>query len=239
MGKVQIFDTHEEMYSQIGDNSYESNLKIREILSERWGQINLEYKETSGFNERIIKSNEETKKEKPWASTFSPEMIALPADEWKRVMEQHPDIGKDLELTALVNLCILGDKYDFEDTSETDLGVSYSGHEVYEDVSSLVQAIKDTLPRLEGRFYGAKVTPVFYTINEEGSLIPDHISNDVEGFMEGLEQEADEDDSLPEEDKVSFLGVMREFASCKDQYRGFNEEERQEFENLFYLISTT
>ena len=234
MEKVQIFNTYEEMLNQIGQGFYDNNLKTREILSERLRKIELDYKEKSGFNERSIRQQEEIKKQKGYGSIIPPDMIALPEDEWEKLHEQHSYLGKDLELTALVGLCAVGSKYDFDGFSEQDLGVSYSSQEEHDDIGCLVQAVKDILPQLEGRFYGAKLTLVIYTTKTDEPIVPEHILNDVPGFVKEISQEVEGDDFIPEEAKEQFIESLWEFASCQDRYRGLNEEECREFERLFY-----
>ncbi len=189
-----------------------------------------EYKEKSGFNERWIKRNEELKKKKPRASTFPPDMVHLSDVEQKKFKEQYHDLGKDLELTVLVYLSAVGDEYYFDEASGS-IGIRSVGP--YKDISSMALDIKDILQQLKGRFSGAKLTPAFYTTKENKPLVPEEISSDVDGWLNGIAQEMQEDDDFPEEVKASFYGAMREFASSKDRIKGLTEAECTEFERLY------
>ncbi|MEK6853397.1 MAG: hypothetical protein AABX64_01820 [Nanoarchaeota archaeon] len=235
MGLVQIYDTQEEVLQRVRQVVYESNLKTRETLESLTKAAMSEYREKSGFDERWIRRNEEFKKKKPWASTFPPNMVHLSDDEQKNFKEQYHDLGKDLELTVLVHLSAVGDEYNFDDVSGG-IGIGFVGP--YKDISSMALDIKDILQQLKGKFSGAKLTPAFYTTKENKPLVPEEISSDVDGWLNGIAQEMQEDDDLPEEAKTSIYEELREFASSKDRYGGLTEAECAEFERLFCQQAT-
>lgn len=156
-------------------------------------------------------------------------MVHLPNAEREKFNEQYPDLGKDLELTALIYLSAVGDEYCFCEASGS--GIRSVGP--YKDISSLVLDLKGMLQQLKVRFSGAKLTPVFYTTKENKPIVPEEISNDIEGWLRDIAQEMQEDDNLTEESKASFYGAMRELASSKDRHRGLTEAECAKFERSY------
>ena len=122
-------------------------------------------------------------------------------------------------------MCSVGQKYYFEGVNDGDLPISFGGEE-YDNIASLVQGVKDEWSN--AYFQGTKLTPLFYTIRKEVPLIPEEISNDPESFMSEITKD------LPAEFKEPFVAALQDLAYCKDKIRGLTEEERAEFERLFY-----
>ena len=221
MSKVQIYDTPEEMWEQLGQEVCDTNLRTRETLDDLYEKAMLEYKQESGFNARFL----EAQKKKSQRFILSPAEVHLPKSEREKFNEQYRDLGKDLELKILVGMCSVGQKYYFEGVNDGDLPISFGGEE-YDNIASLVQGVKDEWSN--AYFQGTKLTPLFYTIRKEVPLIPEEISNDPESFMSEITKD------LPAEFKEPFVAALQDLAYCKDKIRGLTEEERAEFERLFY-----
>ncbi len=234
MEKVQVFDSHKEMWAQIGKDIHDSNLEARMTLGDLYEKALSEYKGSSDFSERWLKKQEEALRKGLIRSIIPPKMIHLSNDEQKEFEQQCNDLGKDLELTAIVKLHAIGRDYQFLDANNGDLPFSFSGE--YDNLASLVGNLKSILPKLVDGHYGTKLTPTFYTTTEDQPIMPEHITNDVDGYMKGIEQEIEDflPEDLPEDNKNDILNFLKNFASSKDRIRGLTTEECQEFERLFY-----
>ena len=236
MVKVQIYDTQDQMWQQRGESIFDANLRARETLDDLYQKAMLEYKEKSGFNEKIIKIREERKQKgllpppgRAWVD-LPPEQLGLSTDEQKKFNEQYHDLGKDLELTILFGLSAMENKYSFDNHNEGDITFSISEEE-YETIASMAQEIKKKLP--EVNFWGARITPLFYTTREERPIVPDEISNDPESYLKKMKEEANLDKAFPSEVKEQVIETLKGFAYCKDKIRGLTEEECAEFERLY------
>lgn len=227
MVKVQIYGTQTEMWQQQGENIFNANLRTRETLDDLYENAMLEYKEKSGFNERFL----EAQKKNPQRSTFSPDEVHLPTQEQEKFNEQYQNLGKGLELTLLVNLYVVGDKYSFHEGNSGDIPHSFTEDAEYENIASLVQGVKDGISSF--RYFGVTFPPVFYTTREETALVPEQISNNPEDYLQGINKELAEIEEMPAEYKELFVEAMKDFASCKDKIRGLTEEECLEFERLY------
>lgn len=231
MNKVQIYNTQEEVWKQLGRKVYKNNLKTGKTFNDLYEKAMLEYKEESGFNTRFLEAQEKRKNEKPYASTFSPDMVHLPKNEQEKFNDHHRDLGNGLEQTVLVALSACGNKYSFNEGNNGELLNSFEEGTEYDNVASLAQGAKEELSKIE--YFGIKFTPVFYTTREEVAIVPEHISNNPEGYLREITEEADRDGSMPSESKELFFKGLRDLAYCKDKIRGLTEEECAEFERLY------
>lgn len=234
MEKVRTYRTHEEMWEQIGQSIYDTNINTRRTINDLYEKAMREYKEKSGFNERWTKKTEELKKERPHTSTFPPHMVQLPDDEMEKFNEQYHELGKGLELKVLISLYAVGDKYDFENGNGSDLPFSFGGDKEYANIDSLAQGVQEVLPKII--FWGTKLMPVFYTAREELSMVPEHISNDPESFIQESMQQIEGGNSFPEELRSPLIEGLRNLVYCKDKIRGLTEEECKEFESRIKVL---
>ncbi len=195
MTKVQIYNTQEEMWKQLGRKIYRNNLKSRGTLEDLYEKAMLGYKEESGFNKRFLEAQEKRKKKEPWVSTFSPDMVHLPKKEQEKFNEQYCDLGKDLELTVLVCLSAMGNKYSFGVRNSGELPNSFEEGVGYDTIASLAHGVKGELSKIT--YFGITFTPTFYTTREEVAIIPEHISNDVEGYLREIKENPEKQLSPP------------------------------------------
>lgn len=229
MEKVQIYNTPEEMWKQLGRKVYKNNLKTKKKFAGLCEKAMLEYKEESGFNKLFLEAQEN---EKPQRDQYSPAEVRLSKGKQEKFNEQYHDLGKGLEQKVLVALFTYGNKYSCGEGNNGELLNSFEDCTEYNDIASLAHDVKEELSKI--KYLGIKFTPVFYTVKEEVAIVPEHISNDPEGYLREINEEAEKDNFLPTEFKELFLDGLRDFAYSKDKIRGLTEEECSEFEKLFY-----
>ncbi|MDP3697949.1 MAG: hypothetical protein Q8R47_00020 [Nanoarchaeota archaeon] len=196
MEKVQIYNTQEEMWKQLGQSTDDANLITRETFDDLYEKALLEYKEKSGFNERFNKCQDKTLEGE---ILFSADEVALPDYEQEKFNEQYRDLGKSLEFKLLVGLFYTGDKYIFGGGDNS--SAPSIEDEEHDNLSSLTQGLKTALSKLN--FWGAALNPIFYTTREKLS-VPENISDDPEGYLRVLKEEADKVRGLTEEECAEF-----------------------------------
>ncbi|MDO8511602.1 MAG: hypothetical protein Q7S55_05565 [Nanoarchaeota archaeon] len=227
MSKVQIYDTPEEMWEQLGQEVCDTNLRTRETLDDLYEKAMLEYKEKSGFNGRFL----EAQQKKSQRTILSPAKVHLPKSEQEKFNRQYRDLGKGLELTILVSLFTVGNEYIFGEGNRGELPNSFDEGSEYDNIASLAQGVKEELSKVT--YFGIRFTPAFYTTREEVPLIPEEISNNPEGFLRHFTEDAKKDSALPAEVKELFFEGLRDLVYCKDKIRGLTDQECAEFERLY------
>ena len=104
----------------------------------------------------------------------------------------------------------------------------------YDSISGLVECIRGRVKHWESELYGAAISPLVYTVNEQYNIDMQEIANNIEEALPEILKERYEtqepDDQMKEE-----LGRWTD--AMRNDYhitRGLTAEEREEFENLFY-----
>lgn len=222
----------------------ETNMRTDEAIYAVGKQRELEYKAASGFNERCI----EQQNKSGALSRINPSLIALPQDEHNKVWS---GVGAGFELHLLVELYYAnGEGFGYRH-GETFPPLNDYVHDnlnalperLLLTMPELAQAIKQVPPKYGAQYFGAVVTPLFYTINgrrnaetPEVFLTPEQ----AKGFFYALLDEASGHMKPEEVAEASAALASPEFEArlktIKEQEfyeRGLTPEEISEFERLF------
>ena len=218
MASITVFDTYEQADSTLVKLS-EDNNKALERLGEIGEEKEREYREQTGYDERL------REKQKSARSSIDPSFIALPEDEYQRVWA---DVGKGLELICAVCLNAYDVTYHFSAYEMSPIPTDND----YTTIKELVDGVKRYLAQVNTNHYGATINQFVYTVAEDIKFKDD----EKQGLQESMNQLDDsEDDDLPPEAKRElddFISAM--LASADVPLRGLNADERAEFERLFY-----
>lgn len=226
MNKITVFDTYEQAASTL-ERYLDENEKIRDKISEIGIKKEKKYRDSIGYDEKIRKLQEKprTSHHQPLIP-LDPSSIGLPKEEREKLWS---DVGNGLELICFTDLRFDNGSYYF------DYGIIESSHLPefipYATISNLVDGIKESMKDEYPNYHGAALNPFVYTVIEHPQISKEQVEILEKNTLDALVEWAME---LNKSNKQKIY--LRPTSLDIPAPRALNEEERTEFERLFYKM---
>lgn len=226
MQRITVFDTYEQAKPTL-EKYLASNEIIRIKISDMRKEKLRKYRKDIGYDEKIKKLLE-----KPSSSIHRP-LIPLhpssyppPKKDKEKILA---DVGKGLELIYSFDLYFNNGSYFFADDLIADL--HFRALTPYATISNLAEGIKKSLEDECTNYNGATLKPFVYTVIEHPKISKEQFevfkNNFLDAFVEWAMELADDRE---QKERI----YLRSNSLDMPAPRALNEEERAEFENLFF-----
>lgn len=223
MEKIIVFDT----YGQAGltlDRYLAENEKIIKRIHAIGKEKERKYRKKTSYDKKLkeLMKKPRTSHNHPIVP-LNPSSIGLPLEERNKLWA---DVGIGLELICATGLNFYIENYHFD--SEM-IQRELSG---YATINNLVNGIRKGITESVNDYHGATLNSFFYTVLEQPKITKEQMENIESSLLEFFIQNL-----LGDKESQERTYVRPVFPNLfESQARALNEEERAEFERLFYKI---
>lgn len=221
MEKITVFDTYEQAGSTL-EKYWAENEKIIGRIHTIGKEKERKYRKKTGYDEKLkeLMKKPRTSHHHPIVP-LNPSSIGLPLEERNKL---RADVGIGLELICAIELNFYIENYHFNGEM---IQQELSG---YATINDLVNGIRKGMAEIVNGYYGATLNSFFYTVLEQPKITKEQMENIESSLLEFFTQSL-----LGDKESQERTYVRPVFPNLfESQARALNEEERAEFERLFY-----